>query len=185
MAEEEFSFNLQEYFKVDTDEQHQLKAAIAHENRKIDDECKSHTDKSEKQQRELKVELIEASTSLTELNDKLSDSGGNQYLNQVRRGGVLCCSNQYGLVYLAKKRDLYIIPIASLEAREEIKPVRSFPSDITQIALSSSDLFVSICLIDSIDIRSSAVATKCKCPLDTTTVCFHLFLCISYICVLT
>jgi hypothetical protein len=148
---EDFSFNVQEYFQVDSAEQRSVKAAIARKHQEIEEECKTKTDK-ETEQRDMKDKLIEKSQELKELNATSSQLGGNQYLDQVRRGGVLCCSDQYGLIYFAKKQDLYIISIATLEARGEMVPVRSFDFDITQIALSSSELHVSICFADSIEI---------------------------------
>lgn len=155
---DEFSFTVQEYIKVDSSEQHQLRTLIAEEHKHIDSTCKTKTEK-EKDRRELKEKLVDESSVLEDLNEKLTSLGGNQYTDQVCRDGVLCCSDLYGLVYIAKKRDLYIAPISCLDvkSRGDLKPVRSFASDIMHISLSESELFVCVGLADHIDIFEASI----------------------------
>lgn len=155
MADEEFTFDIQDYLKVNSKEQYELTGKINSRIQEIDSKCKSDTEKTEKQQRELKAELLESDPTLLSLRKDLDAIDGNQYSASVRRGGIICCSNHYGLIYIAKKCDLYIIPFASIEARDDILPVKSFPTDIKQIGLSSSELYLSVTLDESINIFES------------------------------
>lgn len=155
MTEEEFTFDIQDYLKVDSRDQHELNGQLKARLQEIDTECQSDPNKSEKQQRELKAEIVESDSTLLRVREGLEKLAGNQYSEPVRRGGIVCCSNIYGLVYIAKKCDLYVIPIANIETRADILPVKSFPTDIKQIGISTSELYLSVTLDESIDIFES------------------------------
>ena len=148
---DDFEFNIHNYLYVDNEEQRILRSDIRKEELLIEEKCKNEV-KGVKQQELLKDKKISESVVLNELKEKLSASGGVQYETELRRDGVLCYSNMYGLLYVAKKRDLYIVSSSTLQKREDLVPVRSFNCDITQLSLSSSELYLSITLIDTIEI---------------------------------
>lgn len=156
MAEDESEFDqkfsvVQKYLKVETEEQFKLRSLISKIYEEIDKECKAQTDKAP-EQRLLRVKLAENNLELKQLLAEARALEGNQYTEDVRRGGVLCSSNLYGCVYIAKNCDLYIVPIENFAARADILHVKSFPTNITQLALSSSELLLSVTLSDTIEI---------------------------------
>lgn len=149
---EDFSFNIQKYLQIHSQKQHEINQKIILKRQNNEQKCKNQTDKSVKQQRDEIQEFEETDSELNALKQEMEDLEGNQYIESIRRGGIVCCSNIYGIVYIAKKCDLYVLPISQIEARGDIVPVKSFTSDITQISLSSSELMISVTLDDHVDI---------------------------------
>ena len=147
-----FSFNIHEYFKIQSNAHREITSKISAKEKEIEVECQSMTEKSEKERREMKTKMMEESSDICELKEKLKQMEGVQYDADVLRDGVLCVSNMYGLIFFSMKRDLFVVPSATIQTRADMPPSRSFGSNITQVSLSPSELYVSVCAGNTVEI---------------------------------